>query len=838
MQSQLVLSGISQNEDLAPNVIKQPQAMPARMRRQKFYKEVGSLFTFLMIIPVILFVSAYEVFFLMGLYFYIISRKNSIKYRLESPVYEGGKGLLLIGRDRNEFSNIFASDSLCRQHLLVMGSTGSGKTRFLMSILYQSMVMGSGCMYVDGKADNTVFWLVFSVCQRLDRIDDFIVINYLTTEDTLLKEKNASIRGNSEILTNTMNPYSSGSSEGLRSMTVGLMRDSGGDGDMWKGRASSLLAGTMRFLTYLREADIIQMSVLSIRDSMPLDNVLRIVFGEYNGSSKIVIGDNVIDTKELVVPEFAIRPLKKYLADLPGFNDKAALENDIDGECYKQHGFLTMQLTEALSDLSETYGHIFNSPIGEVDFTDLIQSRRILFVMLPALQRDPDALSNLGKLIIASIRSALGPALGSEVEGYKWEVIDKKATNASEPFFIILDEYGYYSVKGFALVAAQARSLGVSVVFAGQDYAGFKKGSADEAESVIANTNVKIAMKLEEKTTVELFVNRAGKKHTPIVKGLEKKDGMFGNKIYKNQDNISYELINVIDENDLYGQDAGEAHIIISNQVYRVNLFSLLVKGEGNGTTLEVPYTRLNRFLMVRPPDSAIAKDFKEKRHKMHNAVHKTVDNSLGQERDPMIDKLFSSFRREIGNKKGVFDSTLGAVAFFTLDENEKEMMRPKPKVAEKPVANTVKSNADKVAEKEAEEVVDHVGINHQQGQYKQESLSAQADESASFFEGIMDNLMSVGGDKPIREQLTEVATEFMGDEEAGKKDAAESLRIMEDKFKYPVPPKPQKQRTSNVKEKLNSLAGRIQSIEVNKKEEPPVDEDESDGDISDHFPM
>ena len=43
------------------------------------------------------------------------------------------------------------------------------------------------------------------------------------------------------------------------------------------------------------------------------------------------------------------------------------------------------------------------------------------------------------------------------------------------PYICILDEYGYYAVKGFAVVPAQARSLGFSVIFAGQDLPAFPK---------------------------------------------------------------------------------------------------------------------------------------------------------------------------------------------------------------------------------------------------------------------------------------------------------------------------------------------------------------------------
>ena len=61
----------------------------------------------------------------------------------------------------------------------------------------------------------------------------------------------------------------------------------------------------------------------------------------------------------------------------------------------------------------------------------------------------------------------------------------------------ILDEYGYYAVEGFAVVPAQARSLGFSAIFAGQDLPAFQKASKEEAASIGANYNIKICMKLK-----------------------------------------------------------------------------------------------------------------------------------------------------------------------------------------------------------------------------------------------------------------------------------------------------------------------------------------------------
>ena len=59
----------------------------------------------------------------------------------------------------------------------------------------------------------------------------------------------------------------------------------------------------------------------------------------------------------------------------------------------------------------------------------------------------------------------MAAGLGEEVEGSYKDLILRKPTNAPTPFMCVLDEYGYYAVPGFAVVPAQARSLGFSVIF-------------------------------------------------------------------------------------------------------------------------------------------------------------------------------------------------------------------------------------------------------------------------------------------------------------------------------------------------------------------------------------
>lgn len=610
--------GVTKNIDLDPSIVK-PDVRPFRYKFNEFIVSHGDtilffLVMFLFAFPIVnsvLFASAYynwtEPTVVFSLIWYWLAKSRQREYMFRRPIddenpegWDENDGLFYLGNDNDDYSSIWFGKSDMSVHLLVFGSTGSGKSRFLLGLLYQAMLVGTSVMYVDGKGDNTVFWLVYSFCRRVGREDDLLVINYLTGGDTIDQKSPFNHR-----LSNTNNPMSYGTADTLNSLIVGLMRDAGGDGAMWKGRARTMLKGLLNALVYKRDHEGLNLDIMEIRNYFPLDKI-------YNLSRDPSLEDSARD------------PIRKYLLELPGFSEEQAAVGDIPGKAIEQHNFLTMQLTEVMSDLSETYGHIFGVPLGEVDFKDVVFNRRILFVLLPALEKDPDALEGLGKLVVAGVRSALAPSLGNKVEGTKRDVIDKKPTNSKTPFLLILDEYGYYSVPGFAVVAAQARSLGVSVVFAGQDYPSFQKASKEEAASTLANTNIKICMKLEDpEDTFKVIEARGGDSEVANTMGQEyKTDAVLG---YSDQKQTRIEVRKRINLRDLVKQGPGEAHVIFGDTISRCRFFYY--------DPPQAHEAKLNGFLMIEAPKDALVK-------KIHGATSKLKKILEGKEKVKHLGKI------------------------------------------------------------------------------------------------------------------------------------------------------------------------------------------------------
>lgn len=539
-----------------------------------------------------------DILLIVGIFMFVIAytRKTSLPFRLplSSSVLDyndplpGGKkprkarGIYYFGNERKTNSELWFNNDDMRTHALIFGSTGSGKTEALVSIAYNALLQGSGFIYVDGKGDNSLFAKVFSMVRSMGREDDILLINFMTgAKDIIGPQKKR--------LSNTMNPFAMGSSSMLSQLVVSLMDSSSGsgDGDMWKGRAIAFVEALMKLLVAMRDAGYILLDANSIRNYFALDRIEAMVL------DKVFIRDGGLEPVNLdVLPPIIMEPITNYLITLPGYNKEK--KGKQVSQVLEQHGFITMQLTRVFTSLADTYGHILRTKLAEVDLRDVVLNRRILVVLLPALEKSPDELSSLGKVIIASLKAMMAAGLGDAVEGEYRDLIQRKPTNAPSPYLCILDEYGYYAVKGFAVVPAQARSLGFSVIFAGQDLPAFQKASKEEALSIGANTNIKICMKLEDPLeTWDFFMKTAGESYVTHVESFQANTKSVTNS-YMDTKSAKIEKRARIDLLDMKEQREGEMHIFFKSKIVRAKVFYADPK--------PVKAMRLNHFLKVDVP--------------------------------------------------------------------------------------------------------------------------------------------------------------------------------------------------------------------------------------------
>jgi intracellular multiplication protein IcmO len=497
---------------------------------------------------------------------------------------KGGKseGILFLGNSSDKDDDdlgreIWLTNTDARTHILYLGTTGSGKTEGLKSMVTNALCWGSGFSYIDGKADTDLWAALYSLTRRFGREDDILVLNYMT--------------GNSDegSTSNSMNPFATGSASYLANLVVNLMPDAGGDNAMWKERAVALMFALMPALTFKRDKQGLLLDVGVVRDHLELQPIIRL-------------------SRDQTMPARIIHGLEGYLNTLPGY--VAAAFDDEGNErppspdqpmydlqvARQQHGYLSMQFTRAMQSLADEYGYIFKAQLADIDVLDVVLNRRVLVVLIPALEKSGDEAANLGRIVAACLKGMMGATLGNTVEG-AWETaIGSKQTRSSNSFMSVFDEVGYYTAAGMAVMAAQARSLGFSLVFAAQDLPSMEKRIKQEAKSITANCNLKIFGRIEDPTDTKTFVEaHGGQSWVMETRGFTASQNSIGslfmNMPFHDDRQASYTIRNRIAYDHLRGQREGEAHLTFADWATKAQMFYAVPE--------KAKALRVHRFLPV-----------------------------------------------------------------------------------------------------------------------------------------------------------------------------------------------------------------------------------------------
>jgi intracellular multiplication protein IcmO len=494
----------------------------------------------------------------------------------ERKEFERARGIYYLGNDQltNEEVHVSAADLLT--HMLLFATTGGGKTEFLLSLAVNSLSTGSGVVFIDPKGTAELELKVWTLARIMGRDDDFLLINYSTG--------NRAIKANSpDRISNTSNIFAHGTADFLSDIMVSLIPTSEGDNAIFSERAITLMKSLMMSLVELRDQRKINLSVRTIRDWMTMEKCIDIV----NDQS---------------LSQVARSSMEAFLNSTAGFQKDLGAKQGED--TMKQFGYAQAYFTRALSSLTDTYGHVYGSIMGEVDYRDVVFNRRILLVLLPSMEKAPPELKALGKIVLAAMRSAMAGGLGNVFEGNYEEMVGSLPSASNCPFPIIADEYGYVATEGFAITAAQARGLGFACIFAGQDYAGFKRGSEAEAESILANTKVKTIGVLEDaQSTWDVVRVLGGETSVVSADSLDSKEGNSPG--YMERGARLTHGTQRINLRDLRSQIMGEFHILHKDSIIRIRSFYAAPNIKA-GASMQI-----NRMIEVdRPTVGTLAKKY------------------------------------------------------------------------------------------------------------------------------------------------------------------------------------------------------------------------------------
>ncbi len=392
------------------------------------------------------------------------------------------EGVYFVGNDHKTNEELWLSLEDILAHIMALGTTGSGKTEFFVALAFNALATGSGLIYIDAKAAPKLAMQLYHIARMLGRDDDYLLLNFRTGgKDIDLYARN---------LSNNTNPFAFGSSDALTQLLISLMPEEKGRNSIFQSNAQTLVTGMMRALVELRDAGKLDLSIDTIRDYFVLEKFVELAERE----------DLHHETRKGVSSALST----------VGWRETKDLEEQTQAFS-EQFGYAAAYFGLILSSLTNTYGHIYRTALGEVDMYDIIKNRRILVGTLPAMEKAPQAMENLGKLVLSSIRNACAVGLGDRIEGTVDDVINSLPTNSMTPILSITDEYAAIPTPGYDQIFTQGRGLGVSGAVGSQDYPGLKKADEAGAQQMVANTMTKYAMLLHgDEETWKLFKTIAG----------------------------------------------------------------------------------------------------------------------------------------------------------------------------------------------------------------------------------------------------------------------------------------------------------------------------------------
>jgi intracellular multiplication protein IcmO len=376
-------------------------------------------------------------------------RSSKINKKDKKTMLKNGIGL---GYTTDSGDYISISYDMLLYHVLLLGSTGSGKTSIMRFMLWQNVVNGGGGIFIDGKMDYSDFQDFYNLCFVVGRHKDILVVS----------------PGNPN-KSNTYNPVINGDTQEIASRIISLLpQDARADFYRNEGfKALVVLISAIKKLT-----DVFNMTDLSI----------------------------------LMSNENAILHLEKELINKYP-NDKATLEFSLYLDGYRENGKLNF--AKLKGNISGTASKPFTFGLGDlaticndynpdVNLLECIKNNKIVYVMLPTMGK-PDASKEFGKIFMSDFRTVVS-----------W-LQDDTSLRPKIPYLVIMDEAGGYANENWDTLFQQCRSARISLVVSAQSVANFNDVSDTFFDKIKENTIISIFMKLQSDESKETIAKLIGK---------------------------------------------------------------------------------------------------------------------------------------------------------------------------------------------------------------------------------------------------------------------------------------------------------------------------------------
>jgi intracellular multiplication protein IcmO len=303
---------------------------------------------------------------------------------------------------------------------------------------------------------------IFLAQQAIEKGNEVFFLNGLNDQVTLYALRNHAIAyrrqenlkiidKNSEL--KLYNHFAMGSG-GLAEIIYNCCDDEVEDGEFIKGRTISLLSSLIMALAYIRDTSKTVLQLEQIKESLELNKFIELSKGD--------------------LPEHIVISMKGYLNSLPDFN----VEKPIYKSTLDFHIKLAKKIEytiDAIIDLN-----ILSNDVNSIHISRLLDRDKSIYIF--------NAENKIHHKFLASLlRQSFAKKLGTPLEGISYTHHYKKSSSS---YNVFLREVNL--PRGMSVVAAQSRSLGISLTYSYSSLSQMKEILGIECDSMLANTNTKI----------------------------------------------------------------------------------------------------------------------------------------------------------------------------------------------------------------------------------------------------------------------------------------------------------------------------------------------------------
>jgi hypothetical protein len=450
-------------------------------------------------------------------------------------------GVVFLGNDRERnMAEVWVNVDISLRHEDGFGTTGSGKTEFLLAKNMSVLCQSASIIDVDGKAAADTARKIQYLVRRFGREDDIFYSNFMT----------AGLGANKYYRTsNNTNPLSTANPQAAYQFLSQFIAGDNGSNKIFAERAAMV-------------ADITTNILYDRQDNDP---DYTVSFGDY---AKAMQMSELLGC--LKKPWLTDKTRKSVVSYLQGLNIDSPEDTDpknLKQTELDQHLYASMYFARSLNSITGTYGYIFGPRYGDFNWFDAFNRHRIIKAMVPSLEKSDQERDYLVGLTIAMLKQTASKFLDFKIAGTA--SYTKSLPHDNSLSLILFDEANYLLTEGVGMMAGQLRSMRFSLGLWGQSLSALRTRNSKEMEEVEGNTGLKYYGALEDMGAIDDAIKRASQVRVDVSENL---DGDRRRGYYQSEGGRQ-ELRDVLTVADIKGQRLSEWTLLYKELTIKLKSF-------------------------------------------------------------------------------------------------------------------------------------------------------------------------------------------------------------------------------------------------------------------------